>query len=134
MKDIKNRIINISIFLSIIGINLIGTFLIGIYTNIDTTCPIYKYLGYSCPGCGGTRMVLSILKLDLHQAFRYNAFLFISIFTIIPISIYQIYVYIRKGVVSNWYTVLMVVYLILTIMFGIIRNINTFKWLLPTNI
>ncbi len=36
-------------------------------------CPFYTVTGLQCPGCGVTRMCLSLLRLDLRAAWRYNA-------------------------------------------------------------
>lgn len=35
-------------------------------------CPVFKYLGFYCPGCGGTRSVLALLKGDILTSFRYH--------------------------------------------------------------
>jgi len=41
------------------------------YYNI--TCVFLKIFGVPCPGCGMTRAFLSLLKLDLYSAVKYNA-------------------------------------------------------------
>lgn len=35
-------------------------------------CPVRLLFGFPCPGCGVTRAVLSVLRLDLKAAFQYN--------------------------------------------------------------
>ena len=41
-----------------------------------TVCVFKNLFDIECAGCGGTRMFLSILKLDFYQAFRYNPYVF----------------------------------------------------------
>ncbi|WP_406692326.1 DUF2752 domain-containing protein [Saccharopolyspora sp. ID03-671] len=36
-------------------------------------CPIKLLTGLDCPGCGGTRMLFSLLHADLPAAWHYNA-------------------------------------------------------------
>ena len=36
-------------------------------------CPLHWLFGLDCPGCGGTRMVFSLLRGDLAGALHYNA-------------------------------------------------------------
>ncbi|GAB3679179.1 DUF2752 domain-containing protein [Saccharopolyspora tripterygii] len=37
-------------------------------------CPIKLLTGFDCPGCGGTRMIFSLLHGDLPAALHHNAF------------------------------------------------------------
>lgn len=39
-------------------------------------CPFYRLTGLRCPGCGISRMLLSIVRLDFKSAFFYNPALF----------------------------------------------------------
>ena len=39
---------------------------------LELTCLIKAVFGISCPGCGMTRAYLSLLRLDIAAAFRYN--------------------------------------------------------------
>ena len=88
----------------------------------------YKFTGLYCPGCGGNRAIISMLKFDFYQALKYN---FIITF-LIPIGfIYFITKYILKINIkvnnSIWRIILIVV-----LVFGIIRNIPLFSFLAPT--
>ncbi len=40
------------------------------------SCAFLEFLGIPCPGCGMTRALLSVLKLDFIQAARYNVMIF----------------------------------------------------------
>lgn len=103
-----------------------------IVTNSFPPCLINKYTGFFCPGCGITRMVLSIITLNFYQAFRYNAFLFILFLLTI---IYQIIKLITKQFSTKELKLNNYVYitiLIAAIGFGIIRNLPAFSYLIPT--
>ena len=57
---------------------LIGYFAIA-YTAmhyLDITCVFLKMFGIPCPGCGMTRALLSLLKLDFYSAAKYNILIF----------------------------------------------------------
>ena len=86
-------------------------------------CPIYKYLGIFCPGCGLTRMFRSILNLEIYQAFRYNMLGFILLIVIILYIIYLIICFIlhKRFYIPNKYVLYGII--ILVIIFTILRNI-----------
>lgn len=44
-------------------------------------CPFNRLTGLKCPGCGVTRMIFSLLRLDFKTAFLYNP----VIFCLIPV-------------------------------------------------
>lgn len=43
-------------------------------------CPIYFLTGVSCPGCGMTRALFSLLSFDFKMAFHYHPLIYICIF------------------------------------------------------
>ena len=47
-------------------------------TGIGIPCIFYEITGLKCVGCGISRMLVSIVKLDFAAAFSYNAFLFVT--------------------------------------------------------
>ena len=105
--------------------------------NFTIPCLFYKISGLYCPGCGVTRMLFSIISLDLYQAFRYNPL----IFTMIPfIMFYIIDICLKwiKGKTNYLYLEIKnktwIILLIITISFGILRNISLFKFLIPITI
>lgn len=117
----------------ILIILLILYLLISSYFHFYIPCPFKEITGFYCPGCGITRMLLSILKLDFYGAFRYNPLLFISI----PIGLYIYIDYLirkekslyKKIPEKGWYVVI-----IIFIIYGILRNIPAFDFLAPTTI
>lgn len=47
------------------------------------SCPIKLLIGLPCPGCGMTRAILCLLKLDIKGSFRYNALWLILLFIVV---------------------------------------------------
>lgn len=108
-------------------------YLLNLYTGFAIFCPFHKFTGLYCPGCGVTRMLFSLIKLDFYQAFRYNPLVFILL--IIGI-IYLLIKFILKKFniiikVPNyvWYILIIIV-----IIYGILRNIPYFNYLIPTEV
>jgi hypothetical protein len=119
-------------FYIILFVLLIVYLIVGKLFDIYIPCPIHFITGLYCPGCGITRMLFSMIKLDFYQAFRYNPLMFISTPFILFLFINNIYsIYknkkslVKKIPNSIWY-----ILLIITILFGILRNIITY--LAPT--
>ncbi len=49
-------------------------------TGLPIPCPFYEWTGLPCPGCGTTRMFLSLARLDLTAAFRYHPVMLFGLF------------------------------------------------------
>lgn len=108
-------------------------YLLNLYTGLAIFCPIHKFTGFYCPGCGITRLLFSLIKLDFYQAFRYNPLVFILIiigilYQLIKLILKKFNIYIT---IPNyiWY-----ILLILVIIYGILRNVPEFSWLAPTHV
>lgn len=117
-----------------ITIGIIALLNILILEKINYQCPWRKKLHIYCAGCGGTRMLHSILKLDFYQAFRYNPLLFILF---ICLFIYLIYIIICFLLKKKYYKLTqkhLIILSIITIIFMLIRNIEIFSYLKPTTI
>jgi hypothetical protein len=95
-------------------------------TQIGIPCVFHELTGFYCPGCGMTRVALSLLHLDLYQAFRYNPLIFL----ISPL--YIIYTIANKKRLPRSSHVMLIVMLAVTLIFGLFRNIPLFVWLAPT--
>lgn len=123
----SKKILLITLLVSIIYLYLNKRF------SFYIPCIFHKITHFYCPGCGLTRMILSIFKLNFYQAFRYNPLLFIMMPFIITYEIiYYIYwIQDKNFIISKkiWYTLL-----IITIIYTILRNINIFNYLAPTKI
>lgn len=103
--------------------------------EIVIPCIFYSITGLYCPGCGITRMIFSLIKFDFYQAFRYNPLMFVfSPFILIVFIDFIIkwligrndHLYLK---ISNkmW-----IILLVITLLFGVIRNIPFFDYLIPT--
>ncbi len=126
MKRIKNYIIIFIILLLYVAINKIFDFYI--------PCPIYSITGLHCPGCGVTRMIYSIFKLDFYQAFRYNPLLFITMPFFLFFIINDIYSKIKnkESLYKKVPEFIWIIVIAIFMIFGILRNI--FPYLAPTEI
>lgn len=94
--------------------------------GIYIPCLFRKLTGFYCPGCGITRMFLSILQLDFYQAFRYNPLVFILFVGVILFKILR-FNFSKKSKEYASYFLLVVV-----IFYGVFRNIELFSYLKPT--
>ena len=132
----KRGIINrLTLWLTVVGI--IGIFFVLIFYSkmrfgIGVRCPFYYELAYECPGCGGTRMLVSLMKMDFYQAFRFNAFLTLTLPSVIIIYLYQSYTYIRYNKILSWLYKYVLAYVIAWAIFTVLRNSDAFAWLAPT--
>lgn len=111
----------------IIGILFIILF---IAYNFRIPCIFHEVTGLYCPGCGGTRAIIALAKLDIYQAIRYN------ILTVIAIPVFCTalickYIFKIKYKIPDlvWYFVIVII-----IIYGILRNIPYFSFLAPTTI
>ena len=98
---------------------------IGNIIHIYIPCLFHKITGLFCPGCGLTRMMFSILKLDLKSAFQYNQLLFVLSPFMLFLCINYIYSWItnKKSVLKKipnyvWYIIIIVL-----LIYTILRNI-----------
>ncbi len=103
-----------------------------IFTKQGLPCIFHKITGLYCPGCGITRMFISLFKLNIYQAFRYNPLVFILL---IVSTIYFLVDCLKYGITKEHIKLPKIVYIILLIIvigFGILRNIPLFSYLAPT--
>lgn len=134
-ENSKNRRIVLVIGLPILFI-VVGLAILYLKINniIKLDCFIYKNFGISCPACGITRLLNALIHGNIYQAFRYNPFIFLSIPYIISVYIQWGVNYIKFGLTDNRTNKRILNYAIALSVFGIVRNIGIFKWLLPTSI
>ena len=126
--------------LSEIGKPVAETLLIGIIyfvfvkiTGWALPCPIKLVTGKYCPGCGVTRMLLAMLRLDFEAAFYANRLLFFLLPVILIYALIKAICYIRTG--ANKQTlpeqIATILILLLTIAFWVLRNMEAFSFLAP---
>ena len=101
-----------------------------ICNDFGIPCIIHKLTGLHCPGCGGTRAFLALLRLDFYQAFRYNMLVVIAI----PFFIVHLvcrYIFKLQYKIPNW---ILCILIVIVILYGVLRNIPYFSFLAPTTI
>lgn len=118
------------------NIYFVSSIVISIFITLETNyiCPWRKLFHIYCAGCGVTRMIESLIKLNIYQAYRYNPLFFILILLFL---IYLIYILISKILKQKCYKLnsnLLWAMLILIILFTILRNIPGFEYLRPTKV
>ena len=93
-------------------------------TKIGIPCPFYYITGLQCPGCGISRMMLALARLDFTQALQYNPFIFLTLPILLFIIFYSDYLYIKtgNGSLGKW-NFLMAAELAGLLIFGVVRNI-----------
>ena len=118
-----------------------GLFLVvGVYiviwklTGVGFVCPINFLTGWHCPGCGLTRMLAALLRLDLYQAFRFNPLLFVLLPAAIVLFVESRIArsqdrqpWVDKIPIACWIIVIVVL-----LIYGVIRNLPWFSFLAPT--
>lgn len=88
-------------------------------------CFFHQITGLKCPGCGISRMCISLLKGDVYSAFLYNRGVMLMSPFIIYFVIKEFYLYVRYNdfTLKNWERVLAIVLIVILIVFGLLRNI-----------
>ena len=120
MAERRNKVIRIALIL--IGIGALYALIITL-TGVGIPCPIHLVTGIKCPGCGASRMAMSLLKLDFASAFRYNAALFCLLPLMAATAARYAYVYIKRGTLRDRFADISVWFMIgALIVFGIVRN------------
>ena len=123
----KNKIIVVIIFAFIY-------LLVSIIYTPFIPCIFHEVTGLFCPGCGISRMILSLFKLDFYQAFRYNVLLFILFPFIVLLIIDALYCIIKnkKPIYKKINNKFWIALIIILILYTVIRNFYT--PLMPTKI
>jgi hypothetical protein len=96
--------------------------------HLSIPCPFHALTGLYCPGCGLTRVILSLMDFDIAQAFRFNSLIFLLL------PIYGLYYVLRFKGYKKYSDYVMIAMLVLTISFGVLRNIPMFAWLAPVQL
>ncbi|OUZ14809.1 hypothetical protein A5869_001914 [Enterococcus cecorum] len=93
------------------------------FTHLGIPCPFRTITGWLCPGCGITHMLIALIQLDFHTAYLENPFLLLTLPFLIGEILYQRYLQLTKQVNPRWNQVLLWLYVIALIIFGILRNL-----------
>ena len=96
--------------------------------RIAIPCIFHKITGFYCPGCGITRAIKALLKGDIYTSIRNNLLLYIVV-PVIVIS--EILNRLTKRKFKKCYNTILIFLLIITIGYGILRNIPQFSYFAP---
>ena len=119
----------------LIGFGIFGGLysIFALLTGWGIPCPVHLLTGWSCPGCGISRFFLALLHLDIPGALSQN----MAIAILLP-------VWTVVGIVEFWWnpkaleepspllTALELGSLVLLLVFGVLRNLPGFEFLLPS--
>ena len=95
-----------------------------LFTGFGIPCLFYEITGLKCAGCGISRMLVSLIRLDVSAAFYHNPFLFITGPFIVAYLVCNEARYVIRGnrQMGKW-EILMWIELILAVAYGLLRNI-----------
>ncbi len=134
-KKLKKRLIKLLLLIAILLIFIYVYYFLFLNYNIVIPCFFHKITGWYCPGCGITRMFSSLAQFDFYQAFRYNPLLFISLpFVFICIIDITVHWLLDK---NTWFfhklsNKFWIVLLVVVLIYGVLRNVPYFDYLIPT--
>lgn len=103
------------------------------FWGLAIPCPIYALTGLYCPGCGVTRMLLSLLRLDFALAWRYNPAILLLALPLAALLVDLARGYLSAGVVqpSRWRNTAALSLVIALLVFGVVRNLPGAQLLRP---
>ncbi len=99
--------------------------------DVGVKCPFYELLNWYCPLCGGTRMAVALLQGDILLALQNNALIILTLPVLLYVFCKQAYLFIRYGTLLEWLDKFLVTYILVFILFAILRNFEIFSWLAP---
>ena len=85
-------------------------------------CPMVIVTGLPCPGCGLTRALISVFKLDFSHACEYNASIYLWIFVAVWWSVFR-YIYEKK---APGMSLIIAIVILITIIYYLVRMFNCF--------
>lgn len=95
-----------------------------LFTDIKIPCIFNLVFHLECPGCGITRMIVAIARLDFLAAFYFNPFIFVSFPLILLLIVYPEIRYVKYGSYSlGRLKPLVWIELAAALIFGVLRNI-----------
>lgn len=119
-------------FISFCVVLVLGYGFFYLFTGHGLPCIFHELTGLFCPGCGVSRMIISFIKLDFYQSFRYNPLIFVIGPVVGLIFLLEFIYYSKNKCYFKLPKGLYIALIVLVLAFGIIRNIPFFSYLIPT--
>ena len=121
----KNRAKKVAIYAIIVICLLIAYFTLHKIIGFGIPCIFFETTGLLCGGCGVTRMLTSLLKLDFASAFYYNcAYMCLIPFWVVAFSSYIInYIKYDTLKMKAWHNVVLISSIAILVLFTVLRNI-----------
>lgn len=122
--------------LAVAGVAAAGALYIVIcrWTGWGIPCLFHRITGLYCPGCGVSRMLLSMATLDFAAAFRWNPLLFVlSPFAAVYL-LYGLYAYLfqkENVLLRRTPGIVWILLIVLLVGFGVLRNLPGCAFLAP---
>lgn len=121
MKERRNKVLRTFAVLAVAGV-LYG--LITGWLGFGIPCPVHYFTGFKCPGCGVSRMFISLMKLDFKSAFEANRLLLVTLPVIASLLFVYFFRYIKTGSrkIFKAENIIYIVLIITFLIFGVVRN------------
>ena len=121
MAQRRKKVIKIALVIFLIGATYAVAVLI---IGAGIPCPFRAVTGLDCPGCGVSRMFLSLFRLDFASAFRYNAAVLCLLPLMAATAARYVFVYVKYGRRRDRFVDIAVWFMIAVLLaFGVLRNI-----------
>ena len=117
----RNKVITVALILVGIGAAYAVFYRL---TGFGIPCVFHLITGLECPGCGSTRMLVSMTKLEFAEAFHYNPAIFCMLPLMTAVAARYIYLYIKYGRIRDkWADRAVWAMIAVLLVFGVLRNI-----------
>ncbi len=124
MKHLNKRTVRLALLIfAILAIGIL--FYILARTGYPVPCLFRKITGLNCPGCGNTRAVLTLLRLDIVGALSYNLLFPVEFLYLGFVFILSAIAYLKTGKLSyhSPAPALDVTVLVILLLWWILRNV-----------
>lgn len=125
-KQEKKRLCKILVVLAVLL--LLGVAYAVIYSLIGKgiPCVFNEITGFKCPGCGISRMFMSLFKGDIKAAWSYNPAVLCIILPSVAVAVDMATRYVKTGskTLHRWANILVYAMIAVLLVYGVFRNIK----------